>query len=96
MNHKDENPLNNVVSNLEWCTYSYNNSYGTRLERVRDKQINGKKSKPVLQYTIDGEFVREWPSAMDAERNGGFSSACICMCCKGKIKKHQGCIWRYK
>ena len=96
VNHKDENPLNNVVSNLEWCTYSYNNSYGTRLERVRDKQINGKKSKPVLQYTIDGEFVREWPSAMDAERNGGFSSACIYMCCKGKIKKHQGCIWRYK
>ena len=96
VNHKDENPLNNVASNLEWCTYSYNNSYGTRLERVRDKQINGKKSKPVLQYTIDGEVVREWPSAMDAERNGGFSSACICMCCKGKIKKHQGCIWRYK
>ena len=59
VNHKDENPLNNVVSNLEWCSYSYNNSYGTRLERVRDKQINGKKSKPDLQYTIDGEYGRE-------------------------------------
>ena len=35
INHKDENPLNNCVNNLEWCTYSYNTNYGTRLERYR-------------------------------------------------------------
>ena len=33
INHKDENPLNNNVENLEWCNYSYNNTYGTRIER---------------------------------------------------------------
>lgn len=27
INHKDEDPLNNCVDNLEWCTYSYNNTY---------------------------------------------------------------------
>ena len=27
INHKDENPENNNVENLEWCTYSYNNTY---------------------------------------------------------------------
>lgn len=27
INHKDENPANNYVGNLEWCTYSYNTSY---------------------------------------------------------------------
>ncbi len=33
VNHKDENKLNPKVSNLEWCSYSYNNTYGTVLER---------------------------------------------------------------
>lgn len=33
VNHKDENPLNNNVENLEWCNHSYNNTYGTRIER---------------------------------------------------------------
>ena len=34
VNHKDENPSNNHVSNLEWCTYKYNNNYSTRNQRV--------------------------------------------------------------
>ena len=95
VNHKDENPLNNVVSNLEWCTYSYNNSYGTRLERVRDKQINGKKSKPVLQYDLEGNLIKEWLSAAECGRNG-FHQAHIIDCCKGKYKQHKGFIWKYK
>lgn len=33
INHKDENPKNNEVSNLEWCTAKYNSNYGTAIER---------------------------------------------------------------
>ena len=33
INHKDENPQNNNVQNLEWCTQKYNNNYGTKKER---------------------------------------------------------------
>lgn len=38
VNHKDENPHNNSIENLEWCTHSYNINYGTRNKQVRDKK----------------------------------------------------------
>lgn len=33
VNHRDENPHNNCVYNLEWCTREYNHAYGTARER---------------------------------------------------------------
>ena len=34
VNHRDENPQNNMVSNLEWVTFKQNNNYGSHNERV--------------------------------------------------------------
>jgi len=36
INHKDENPANNSVDNLEWCTGKYNCNYGGHNQRVRE------------------------------------------------------------
>lgn len=33
INHKDCNPENNNVENLEWCTYKYNNEYNDRIKK---------------------------------------------------------------
>lgn len=45
VNHKDENPLNNCVDNLEWCTQEYNLNYGTCQERRSEKR----KGKPLSE-----------------------------------------------
>lgn len=37
INHKDENPLNNCVDNLEWCTAKYNCNYGKRNSKIYNK-----------------------------------------------------------
>ena len=39
VNHKDENPSNNRVENLEWCDRKYNVNYGTLKERMRARMI---------------------------------------------------------
>ena len=90
VNHKDENPLNNNVNNLEWCNSKYNCNFGTRIER-----ISKRRSKTVLQYDLEGNFIREWKSTAECGRNG-FNQAHVAACCQGKLKKHKDSIWRYK
>lgn len=57
INHKDENPKNNHVNNLEWCTARYNMNYGEGAKRrhsnidytkpcfSENARKNGKKSR---------------------------------------------------
>lgn len=95
VNHKSENKTDNRVENIEWIWHKDNCNHGTRNERVSKKLTNGKLSKPVLQFTLDGEFVREWPSTQECGRNG-FIYQKISLCCRGKQKSHKGYKWKYK
>ena len=54
-----------------------------------------KMSKKVLQFTLDGEFVREWSSMAECSQNG-FIRSSVCLCCQGKQKSHKGFIFKYK
>ena len=59
--------------------------------------INGKKcSIPILQFSKDWTFVKEWPSVREAERQLGISHSNICKCLKGRLKSAGGFVWRYK
>ena len=87
INHIDEDKTNNCVDNLEWCTASYNNVYGNRIEKY---------SKPILQFDLEGNLVNEFPSIKEAERQTGFKNPNICNCLKGKRKTCGGFIWKYK
>ena len=55
-----------------------------------------KLSKKVLQFTLNGEFVREWLSTREIERQLGFDNGAVGKCCNGKLKSAYGFIWKYK
>lgn len=63
VNHKDENKVNNCVSNLEWCTYQYNNNYGTA--RIRTAET---KATPIVQKTLNGKLLATYRSAIIASQ----------------------------
>ena len=99
INHKDENPANNSVDNLEWCTQKYNCNYGTFGSKIAAKlkgRFNGSLAKAVLQYDKSGNLVREWPSAREVQRQTGFAQSHISECCRGKYKSAHGYIWKFK
>jgi group I intron endonuclease len=52
--------------------------------------------KPILQYDLDMNFVREWNSAFDAARGLSIIPNHIYSVMKGKRKTACGFIWRYK
>ena len=81
-------------STIEWATYEENNNYGTIKERVSKALTNGKCSKRVLQLSLTGEFIREWPSTQECERNGFYSGA-VSDCCNGKKTHYKGFRWMY-
>lgn len=62
------------------------------------KAIKERCCKPVLQFTKDGEYITEYPSATEAAKalgiNGG--QANISNCVRGKIPSAYGYVWELK
>lgn len=90
VNHKDENKLNNYVDNLEWCTASYNNTYGTRLEKVSS---TNKLKKKVIQYDINGNKLNTFNSIASASRETNTNITGISNCINNKQKTANNYIW---
>ena len=82
INHKDENPANNCVGNLEWCDDTYNKRYSHALK--------------VIQYDVYGNLLKRWEAVSDIESKLGFASTNISKCCKGRIKTINGYIFLYE
>ena len=95
VNHKDENPSNNVVTNLEWLSNADNLRYGEHYARLSKILTNNpKKCKQVFCFTKEGEFVAKYPSLHEASRQTKITLSNICMCCQGKRDLAGGFKWK--
>ena len=92
VNHIDENPANNALSNLNIMSPKENINWGTGIERRAEQ-----RNKTIVQYDMDGNFVKLWNSQKEivAELHIGNSSH-ISECCPGKREHAHGFKWGFK
>lgn len=101
INHKDENPMNNVVDNLEWCTGTYNRMYSIirHPERCKSRKATPKYrrmlDKPIVQIDMNGNEIAWWDCARTITKEMGMSQTSITQCCDGIRKTAYGFRWRY-
>jgi hypothetical protein len=67
---------------------------------VKQQEINKKSaelnSKKILQFTLDGEFIKEYNSIKDASKETGLSESLIGKTCRGIVKKPSKFIFKFK
>lgn len=90
VNHKNEIKDDNRAENLEFVTYTYNNTYGEQFVHRYDKR----KIK-VAQYDSDGNIINKYESLNEAARKTGHAATVIARWCKGIHKCKEGDIWKF-
>lgn len=91
VNHKDGNPGNNHLDNLEWISHQGNviHGYATGLNT---------RAKACAQFTKTDQGLVEvarFASTVEAAKATGFSRQGIGMACNGVRKDHYGFVWRF-
>lgn len=88
INHKDENPSNNSVENLEWSTHKYNMNYGNRPFIGRAKCIK--------QVDENGNIVGRFRSVSEASRTTGISRGNISSVLNGSKCRHNAGNYKWE
>lgn len=88
VHHKNFDKLDNRPENLVVLSASEHAKLHD-LDGTRNQHISESKSKEVLQYTLDGRFLKKWKSAKETR------VAHVPDVCRGVRKTAGGFIWCY-
>ena len=92
----------------EQCDKISKSKIGIKQNRIKPRKDKGipknnhinavikAKSKPVLQYTLEGIFIKEWNSGKEAASVLNLKQPNINTCCNNKTSKYKGFVWKFK
>lgn len=83
-----------IVKDEKWRVNLSESLSGKPKSKSHIKKLSESHKIPVLQYSMDGEFIKEWPGQIDVLKELGINH--ISSVCKGKAKSAGGFIWKYK
>lgn len=106
VNHLKGFKYDNRYWMLEWSTKSDNQLHAIRtgLKKIKygeETHMYGKKgalhhnSKPVIQYTLNGEMIKRFESICEAKRETGLPTSNIQKVCVGARNHCGGYNWKY-
>ena len=72
--------------------YTIDNCQFVELSRNAGKE----QRKIIFQFDKQGNFIKEWESAREIERELKIPNSNISACCLGKIKSARNYIWKFK
>jgi hypothetical protein len=66
--------------------------------RFIEMKENGRRAsiKPILQFSLDGQFIKEWESITEAAKTLKIQISNISHTASGRLRMTGGFIWRYK
>lgn len=90
IDHIDGDKLNNCLSNLRKISLSENVNAAYYTTKTNQS------CKVVIQLSLQGEYIAEFPSVREAARVLNLDSSTISKVCRGQNKTHGGFIFKYK
>jgi hypothetical protein len=71
-------------------------AFGKKKSKEHRENMKLSRYKVVLQYDLDGNFIKEWLGASQIRDELGYNQSNITGVCNGLRKTHKNYIWKYK
>lgn len=71
---------------------------GITIEQLQERHksyLTERDGRPVLQYSLNGELIKEFPSTGSCNK-AGFQQSAVCNVCNQKQKSAYNFLWKYK
>ena len=97
VNHINEDRYDNRAVNLEWCTRLENIRHGTGIEKHAKSQMNDKRSRKIVQLSVDGDVICIYPSVHEMNRCTGYDRSAVSKSANGdsRYSTAYGYKWKY-